>query len=364
MERIISKNRFALKKDFAPILGIVLVTFFVVASYSSPVWAKHHVLGKITFSDHKPASGVLVVAKDSDGMGDLDKDDKMGQAITDAQGHYNIDFTGKSWDTKIPGSDSWRPDIFIVVFRNVGGQWARVAKSNVHKDWKMRNDLTINLTIPADRWSQRPTRFQPKAHGWNFQNTKFINTCVKVSGKEVCGPLSLCGGMSLSALRRFKMNIPVEPFSDKVHHELEKAQGETMSAGMMLKFAEWSVIPSKPGMLKLHTIGYRTEQEWPHVRRDIDGGNPLVIGLVRVNDDDVKRNGKAVFDNHQVLAIGYNFNDATGESHIYAYDPNNPGQVSDISFCTTLPNSQINIKQFNPGRGWERVRGFFIINVH
>ncbi len=360
MERINLGRRIALKKDFLPIIGIALATFFLVASYGSPVWAKHTILGKITFSDGKPAGGVLVVAKDSDGMGDLDKDDKMGQATTNPQGYYKIDFTPKSWDTKVPGSVSWRPDIFIVVFRNVGGVWARVGKSKVYKDWKMAKDLTVNLTIPADRWSEKLTRFQPVVHGWKFKNTKFINTCVKVMGKEVCGPLSLCGGMSLSALRRYKRSIPVEPFSNKVHQELEKAQGDTMSAGVMLTFAEWSVIPSKPGMLKPHTIGYRTEKAWPHIKGALNAGNPIVMGLVRVNDDDVKRNPKAVFDNHQVLAIGYRVNDSTGESNIYVYDPNHIGIRPIISFNPNLPNSQINARQSTG----ERVRGFFGIKVN
>jgi hypothetical protein len=369
MEGIIPRMKTGSKNDLIRILGIALVTFFVVTSYGSPVWAKHTVLGKITFTDGRPATGILVVAMDSDLGGDINKDDKMGQAITNAQGYYNINFEGKSWDTKVPGSTAWRPDIYINVFRNVGGMWAHVAKSNVHKDWKLADDLTVNMTIPADQWAERVTGFNPVNHGWPFPNTKFKNTCVHLlhTPAQVCGPYSLCGGMSLSALRRYKRNVRVEAtLSQNVHNELEKAQEDTLSAGVMTKFAEWSVIPTQPGTLKPHTIGHRTMEEWPHVRRAIDSGNPIVMGIVRVDDDDIKRSGNNVFKNHQVLAIGYRVNNATGESFIYLYDPNHPYDKnkptarSIITFYTKLPNSQIKATQ-NTG---ERVRGFFDINVN
>jgi hypothetical protein len=363
MENTIQRIRNVFTRDFLPFVGLALLAFFIVISFNSPAWAKHTVLGKITYSDGKPAAGILVVAMDSDAGGNINKDDKLGQANTNAQGNYNINYAGKSWDPKVPGSTAWRPDIYINVFRNVGGMWAHVAKSSVHKDWKLAQDLTINMTIPADQWQERLTRFNPANHGWPFPNTKFKNTCVHLlhTAAQVCGPYSLCGGMSLSALRRFKRNAPVENvLTEKVHSELEKAQEDTLGAGVMTKFAEWSVYPSQPGTLKPHTIGHRTMEEWPHIRGAVDSGNPIVMGIVRVDDDDIKRSGRNVFNNHQVLAIGYRVNNATGETFIYLYDPNHPQQRSAITFYTKFPNSQIHAKQ-DTG---ERVRGFFDIKVN
>ena len=108
MKRI-TGNKSALKKDFIPILTMALVTFFLVASYGSPVWAKHTVLGKITFSNGAPAPGVLVVAMDSDPGGNINKDDKMGQATTNAQGDYSINYAGKHWDAAPHGVTTWCP---------------------------------------------------------------------------------------------------------------------------------------------------------------------------------------------------------------------------------------------------------------
>lgn len=344
---------FRLKESLA-CLVTALISIIVVMLSASPAKAAHTVLGTITYSDGKPAVGVQVIAKDSDGMGDLNKNDTMGEAITDSQGFYRINYKDKEWDYKIPGSDAWRPDIFIVIFRN----GSHVAKSKVHDDWNMRNNLTINLTIPADQLIEKFTGFKSEIHGWPFSNKMFNHTCVEVLGQKVCGPFSLCGGMSLSALRRFEKNLRVEPFSDKVKQEIEKAQGDTMSAGVMKKFAEWSMIPTQPGMTKPHTIGARTKDEWVDVRKAIDGGRPVVLGLIRVNDDDIRKNPQNVFKNHQVLAIGYRVNDAIGDAIIYIYDPNHPGKTGIISFNTKLPRSQINAKQ-DTG---EKVRGFFVVS--
>jgi hypothetical protein len=59
-------------------------------------------------------------------------------------------------------------------------------------------------------------------------------------------------------------------------------------------------------------------EEWPKVRKDIDGGHPSALGLVRVkslNPLDLKLN-------HQVLAYGYQT--AGGSVTLRIYDPNRP----------------------------------------
>jgi hypothetical protein len=90
----------------------------------------------------------------------------------------------------------------------------------------------------------------------------------------------------------------------------------------------------------------RSKQEWRKLKASVDAGDPVPIGLVR--------DTKNVYDNHQVLAVGY---DEADEAHgtIYLYDPNYPGSVSTISieFGEQLLNGR---EDRDPA---VRLRGFF-----
>jgi hypothetical protein len=62
------------------------------------------------------------------------------------------------------------------------------------------------------------------------------------------------------------------------------------------------------------------------VQADIDGGHPSPLGLVTVHTADLKQIGKC----HQVLAYGYDVDDA-GTVTLAIYDPNTaPGQADDV----------------------------------
>jgi hypothetical protein len=66
----------------------------------------------------------------------------------------------------------------------------------------------------------------------------------------------------------------------------------------------------------------RSQKAWNTLKAPLDMGKPVPLGLVR--------DTKNLFDNHQVLAVGYEEKDEM-EGTIYVYDPNCPGQVSTIS---------------------------------
>ena len=65
----------------------------------------------------------------------------------------------------------------------------------------------------------------------------------------------------------------------------------------------------------------RSRREWKKLKASVDAGKPVSIGLVRTT--------KNVYENHQVLAIGY---DEIDEAHgtIILYDPNCPDRESMI----------------------------------
>ena len=89
-----------------------------------------------------------------------------------------------------------------------------------------------------------------------------------------------------------------------------------------------------------------SKKEWGTLKASIDAGAPIPLGLVR--------DSTSVFDNHQVLAIGY---DEEDEDHgtIYLYDPNCPGRQSTIRF--SFVGTVLAAEESCPGT--QPLRGFF-----
>ncbi len=349
--------------------SILLTLALLVPRPAEGKWAKGPVYGTIKYSDGKPAAGVRVRAFDYDGMGELDKNDRVGEATTGPDGSYKILVEGKHWDPAPHNVTTWRPDVFITVLRNVGGQWVRVGKSRTYDNKKHRDSLRIDLQIPADQWVTGTTAFQPERHGWPFKNQKF-HVCWQE--KNLCGDYSLCGGMSLSALSRFRNHSTIpggDPPSPQTLEELKNAQLDTLGNGVWSKFLEFTQSPTLPHTIAYHTIGKKTLEEIPKLRKALDSRAPIILGLIRVNQSNLARD---IFKNHQVLAAGYRFNQGTGEMRITVYDPNHPKKTSEISLHTKLPNNQLGASQTT--LYWndrtkrndpvvEKVRGLFVIPV-
>lgn len=354
--------------SWVPLALAALITLLACAPQAwGKEYAKGPVYGTIKFSDGKPAAGVLVRAFDHDGMGDLDKNDFIGDSITNAKGEYSIQIEAKHWDPAPHNVTTWRPDVFITVLRNVG-VWVKVDHSKTHDNKPHRTSLRIDRQIPADRWVEKITTFLPATHGWRFANYK-QRVCWPFN--NICSDWTVCGGMCLSALRRYAGGsaIPADAKpNDPIGKELVSAQVDTMTEGSWAKFVEFTQSPTKPHTLAYNTIGHKTEQEAPKLRRIIDSGAPAILGLIRVDQDNF---AGGVFHNHQVLAIGYKFNEATGQMSISVYDPNHPLRASAIALVTRAPENQIYAKQTTlyPERTApndkveEKVRGFFVVDV-
>jgi len=142
----IFKNRFNI---LVCILGLLLLN-------STNSFAERTVKGIITDKNGNPAANVRVKAFDDDAW--PNPDDLMGQTMTDSAGYYEIHYEGKHWDTAAHWWTIWRPDIFIRVSARVegwcdGGQWeasqnwVHLKDSGVNENHRLRDDLTINLTL-------------------------------------------------------------------------------------------------------------------------------------------------------------------------------------------------------------------------
>ena len=186
--------------------------------------------------------------------------------------------------------------------------------------------------------------------------------------------------MLFRSLKRFRNGLAPTPLSPDLKKELVQDQLATLiqdplllpqvqdlinplnvpeniiNKNVLTKFMLWQARPTQPGTLSLHTIGAKTKEEWSKVKSAIDSGAPIILGLIRVQSN----KPWDASNNHQVVAIGYSYNDLTKDVRLSLYDPNYVNFTSKISFNIGLPDNQIKASQVVPG-GYSPVvvRGFF-----
>jgi hypothetical protein len=219
------------------------------------------------------------------------------------------------------------------------------------------------------------TAFEPRTHGFAFANSWMLDeeerqqlyeafarclkwgvilgaACFGLTGavfvplairalrgklvRDMARGYGLCGGMSFAALDFYGAGLPLP----RGQHADDRPAG-----GMVLRNYIWSrqidsLLSDAPRFLAwLIILNYvpatwpfnggpawllaQSKREWQRVKAALDAGEPMPIGLVR--------DTKNVFDNHQVLAIGYKETEGD-QVTLYVCDPNCPGQVSVISF--------------------------------
>jgi len=325
--------------------------------------------GVIKDKRNKPVSGIKVRAWDEDGMLG-GKHDFLNETTTDSQGRYFMVYEGKHWDPSPHNVTKWRPDIFIKVLRNVGRYgWVRVHRSETYSDWKHAKTLTINASMPENKWSGwKRTAFERDKHGWPFLNDP-RNICIFPTcrdehpmgkfGKATRFKWALCGGMSLSALNRFRNGQPVTDFSPKIKKELVTAQIRTLLPFPYnwTRFVKWTMKPDQPHTVALHTIGHSTKEEWPKLKKAIDRRAPIIMGIIFAGPSNVADD---VASNHQVLATGYRYNNGTKEVEIEVYDPNY-FETCTIAMNIGIPRNQLRAQEYTPD-DILKFRGFFVID--
>jgi hypothetical protein len=177
--------------------------------------------------------------------------------------------------------------------------------------------------------------------------------------KHLAPGYGLCGGMCFATLDFFYAGLPLP----RGQHADDQPAPKTPLRSYIWKRQMRSIVSdSARFMAWLIALNYipptgpfhggpawllaRSREEWKKLKASLDAGKPVPIGLVR----DTKR----VYDNHQVLAIGY---DEADEAHgtIYLYEPNCPDRVSaiDIEFGEQLLDGR---ETCDPAM---RLRGFF-----
>ena len=144
----------------------------------------------------------------------------------------------------------------------------------------------------------------------------------------------LCGGMCFAALGFYPAGIPIprgqatgDPPAPgtRLHRYLWKRQMQSIVSDGA-RFMAWLIWlnyapPAWPFRGGTAWLLARSKREWQKLEAALDDGEPVPIGLVRA--------AKNIYDNHQVLAIGYDVLDQTHVT-LHLYDPNCPNIKSTI----------------------------------
>jgi len=181
--------------------------------------------------------------------------------------------------------------------------------------------------------------FLPSTSGFRFANSfpRMPLRRVGIPGVITLGigdaSNGLCGGMAFAARDYFEAgrlppqdaNPPSEGplfdhLVDRLFDSFELPRGPVRYLELMNPLLpDGESVWSRLGLVPHGRAWRMANREWPDVRADIDAGHPSPLGLVRVKSTDP-------FDlkeNHQVLAYGYELDEALLRLHLY--DPNRPG---------------------------------------
>lgn len=185
--------------------------------------------------------------------------------------------------------------------------------------------------------------FTPSTAGMHFANAYppgpfwrlQLGALVRVELGDVAR--GLCGGMTFVAADDHRAGLPppsdrsAPPASSELYARILRRQVDSFDRGRLPLCFYSLMSPLRPRRetalsralgrvgVDLHSrANVMVAREWPAIRRTLDAGRPVPLGLVRV----VSANPFALTRNHQVLAWGYDLDGSVLTLRIY--DPNWP----------------------------------------
>lgn len=137
----------------------------------------------------------------------------------------------------------------------------------------------------------------------------------------------LCGGMVFATLDYYAAGRQApDQLTDELFTYLCDRQTDSLDLpGGVFRYMAWQTTGDDSttmwGRRLREGISYSTlTAEWPKVRRLLDGGHLAPLGLIRT----ASSNPKSLSENHQVLAYGYDLNEAAELLTLRVSDPNHP----------------------------------------
>lgn len=193
----------------------------------------------------------------------------------------------------------------------------------------------------------------------------FVNSFqakVHLPGRPVDEKWGFCGGMSAGSLRRFRdgINAPAQihvppPPTTPLYKEIWERQVKTLTAdGLVLpRIILWNdprLTPDSSDVWGVpilpHSIGNRTKEDWDNnLHAELRKGPEVMVLMVP----------GSLTDNHQVLAVGFNYYNESNDLIFKVYDPNIPDTTQLIA-CNIRGTTIKKVRYLATGN---RVRGFF-----
>jgi hypothetical protein len=322
-----------------------------------PQLAKGKTYGQVTDQNGKSLAGCRVELWD----GDPDDDDFMGATVTDSNGRYEFRYPG-GWDPRIPGSTSFRPDLYAKVYiKNGMGRWCEVGKSKTFANHKLKNDKKIDFQIKIEPRQTARLPFDFGKHAFMFPNQFQVRDLLGEDQFPGEVGMGLCGGMVAGALHRYQhgCSIPadtVPPHSGPLFDELLKRQLLTLEDGEIFKIWNWQRSPDLPHAHTPHSIRYMQKGEWKVLKGLIDAKKPQILCLIREEGY-----FSDIWKNHQVLAYGYEYEPTPRNLKVEVYDPNDRAGPSFLHMC--LSGGRLGAHQIDSSGGRIGLRGFFVMKT-
>lgn len=205
------------------------------------------------------------------------------------------------------------------------------------------------------------TSFSPAENGFHFANG-FVNKVIDTGFGKI-ESRGRCGGMAFASLDYYFAKIPVPahepddfpnrkypPDGSKLADYIYKRSVHSFLTLSAYKFVDWTIRTDRTYSLRKSVYNKTRTEEFPKLRKSIDSGKPVVLGLIAAYK------ASEIFKNHQVVAYGYEYDAKEKHIDIYIYDNNSP----DREVVLHSQESSINFKASN-GFVW---RGFFVQDYH
>ena len=200
------------------------------------------------------------------------------------------------------------------------------------------------------------TGFLPIEHGFRFPNLFEYVPPWPFGDRQGRLPYSfgLCGGMCFAALDYWHAGIPVpmaenppQPGTSLYGYLVRRQVASMVRPEVLLRLTHWVFSNDLE-------IAPRTAREFGKLRQALERGIPMTLVLVRTH------RWETPVDNHQVLAVGYEFDELTQRARIYMYDPNYPCEEIDLDLDLSGPEQGIGLWH----QKGDTTRGFFVQAHH
>lgn len=228
--------------------------------------------------------------------------------------------------------------------------------------WPLNPDQTAELRQTLSRSAQAATR-DARASIGGFDISGMVQRVADMwADANLPSHYGMCGGMAFAAADYFRAGTPLPRGKDWNDLPLDDSPRSRALRDYLWQRQVESFVINAPQLLvwmvMLHLplpfagsrwLLDRTKAEWRALKTKIDAGEPWPICLIG--------SSRSPFDNHQVLAIGY---DETGPATgvISLYDMNSPGRAQTITL--DMRGRELIAVETSPIPARGQLRGFFV----